>query len=378
MPMPAQIAPRVLVADDQSDVVLALRLLLRDAGLDADAAGSVQDVRDRLSVASYDLLLMDLNYARDTTSGREGLELLAEVRARYPDLPVVVMTGWGTIETAVEAMRRGARTFVTKPWDNVTLAGTVIREIADGRTARDAERLARREQEEAQAIQRDLLPTSLPQLPGLDIAARWQPALAFGGDWYDVMPARDGHVALSIADVCGKGLPAALVMANLQAAARAFASADAAPREIARRLNTELARITGPRRLVTGFCALYDPKTRGLSFTNAGHNPPLLVKRDATVARLTTGGMVLGAFEDATFEQDEVVVEPGDRLVLYTDGLTEAENGEPFGEQRLLDAVAARRHLDARAIADGIFAAVAAFAPGPFVDDATVLVAAID
>src|ERR671917_92663 len=98
--------PRVLVADDQLDIVSALSLVLKDAGLEADAATSVQAIRDRLLARQYDLLLMDLNYRRDTTSGREGLELLAEVHERDPLLPVIVMTGWGTIDTAVEAMRR--------------------------------------------------------------------------------------------------------------------------------------------------------------------------------------------------------------------------------------------------------------------------------
>src|SRR6185503_15404939 len=101
----AAVSRRVLIADDQPDVVAALRLLLRGAGLETDAACSVQEVRDRLSVKDYDLLLMDLNYARDTTSGREGLELLSEVHERDRLLPIIVMTGWGSIETAVEAMR---------------------------------------------------------------------------------------------------------------------------------------------------------------------------------------------------------------------------------------------------------------------------------
>jgi DNA-binding NtrC family response regulator len=114
----AMASRRVLIADDQPDIVAALRLLLRGAGLDTDTASSVQEVRDLLSVRSYDLLLMDLNYARDTTSGREGLELLSEVHARDRLLPIIVMTGWGSIETAVDAMRRGARTFVHKPWEN--------------------------------------------------------------------------------------------------------------------------------------------------------------------------------------------------------------------------------------------------------------------
>src|SRR5918995_2862207 len=130
------VLPRVLVADDQPDVVTALRMLLRNAGFDTDTASSVHEVRSRLDCRDYDLLLMDLNYARDTTSGHEGLELLQEVHARDPLLPVVVMTGWGSVEMAVEAMRRGARTFVHKPWDNASLSAAIRREVAAGRAPR--------------------------------------------------------------------------------------------------------------------------------------------------------------------------------------------------------------------------------------------------
>jgi sigma-B regulation protein RsbU (phosphoserine phosphatase) len=369
----------VLVADDQGDVVLALRMLLRDAGLETDAAMSVSEVRQRLDRHAYDLLLMDLNYARDTTSGREGLQLLTEVRERFADLPVVVMTGWGSIETAVEAMRRGARTFVTKPWDNTALAETIAREVADGRAAREADRCARREHEEAQRIQRGLLPASLPARAGLELAARWEPALAFGGDWYDVVAAAPHRVAISIADVCGKGLPAAFLMANLQASARALALAGVTPDALASSLNRQLARMDAPRRLVTGFCSFYDERTRELTFTNAGHNPPLMVKPDGAVEPLTTGGMVLGAFEESSYQAGTVTLEPGARLVLYTDGITEAENAdrEPFGESRLTDTIARHRTGGAGPLVAGIFDEVAAFARRPLQDDATVLAVAV-
>jgi sigma-B regulation protein RsbU (phosphoserine phosphatase) len=371
-----QKVPRVLVADDQSDVVLALRLLLRDAGLDSDAAASVPEIRSRLNDGEYDLLLMDLNYARDTTSGREGLELLAEVHARDPLLPVVVMTGWGSIETAVEAMRRGARGFIHKPWDNTALADAIRREVDDGRAMRNAERRVVREQTEAQAIQRALLPPAMPALEGCDIAARWVPASAFGGDCYDVTPLDAHRVAISIADVCGKGLPAALLMANLQASVRAFAAADASPRFVSTRVNRELVRNAALRRFVTFFYAVHDRQQGRLTFVNAGHNPPVLLRADGSIARLSTGGTVLGAFEDAAFEEASVSVAPGDRLVLFTDGITEACGADDteFGEERLLAVVQDGGAGDAAALVDRIFAAVSEFTA--FQDDATVLVAA--
>src|SRR5262249_19463838 len=113
--------PRILVADDSADVLEALRWLLAGEGYDARFVDSAEGVIDRLREEKFDLLLMDLNYSRDTTSGREGLELIPRVRAQDPLIPIVVMTGWGSIDTAVDAMRRGASSFVQKPWDDAAL-----------------------------------------------------------------------------------------------------------------------------------------------------------------------------------------------------------------------------------------------------------------
>ena len=112
---------RLLVADDQADVLEALRWLLTGEGYEPDFVNSTDAVMERLRAHDFDLLLMDLNYTRDTTSGREGLELISRVRAHDASLPIVVMTGWGSIDTAVEAMRRGAKSFVQKPWEDATL-----------------------------------------------------------------------------------------------------------------------------------------------------------------------------------------------------------------------------------------------------------------
>jgi sigma-B regulation protein RsbU (phosphoserine phosphatase) len=372
--------PRVLVADDQPDVVTALRMLLRDAGFDADSASSVHEVRTRLDRRDYDLLLMDLNYARDTTSGHEGLELLQEVHERDPLLPVVVMTGWGSIDTAVEAMRRGARSFVPKPWDNATLAAAVTREVQDGIALRQAQTMAARENQAAQSSQRSLLPASLPEIDGCRLAARWEPAFDLGGDCYDAIELSRHSVAVSIADVCGKGLPAAIVMSHLQASVRAFAAANSAPASVAANVNRALCRNTGLARFVTCFYATYETSTRLMTFTNAGHNPPLLVRADGSVERLSTGGMVLGVFEHATFEQGEVQLEPGDRVVLFTDGITEATSDadDEFGDDRLMMSIVRRKQTPLGDLVGGIFSDVAAFSGGQVTDDATVVAMAVD
>jgi len=370
---------RVLVADDQQDVVAAIRMLLRGAGLEVDPATSVQEVRARLDSQAYDLVLMDLNYARDTTSGREGLDLLTEIHKRDRLLPVIVMTGWGSIDTAVEAMRRGARTFVHKPWDNHTLRETVCREIEEGHALRQSDKLAANEQADAQAIQRALLPPSLPSLSGVSLAARWEPALAFGGDCYDAIRLTDTHLAISIADVCGKGLPAALLMSNLLASLRAFATSQRSPRDVVSSVNRALCRQKDLRRFVTLFYALYDSTTRVLTYTNAGHNPPLVLRRDGSCERLPIGGTVTGIFDEGTYEEGKVVLEAADRLVLFTDGITEARtaSGEEFDDTGLLGTLDRCRHLDAQSMVDAVFNDVGAFAGGRLQDDATMVVAAV-
>jgi phosphoserine phosphatase RsbU/P len=370
---------RVLVADDQQDVVAAIRMLLRGAGLEVDPATSVQEVRHRLDTQSYDLVLMDLNYARDTTSGREGLDLLKEIHERDRLLPVIVMTGWGSIDTAVEAMRRGARTFVHKPWDNHSLTETVCREIEEGYAQRQSDKLAANEQADAQAIQRALLPAVLPAIAGVGLAARWQPALAFGGDCYDAMRVTDTHLAISIADVCGKGLPAALLMSNLLASLRAFGASSRAARDVVTSVNRALCRQKDLRRFVTLFYALYDSTTRVLAYTNAGHNPPILLRQNGSCERLSTGGTVTGIFDEGTYEEGRVTLCPGDRLVLFTDGITEARSiaGDEFDEGGLMRTIERCRHLDAQSMVDAIFEDVGTFAGGGLQDDATAVVATI-
>src|SRR6185436_1218977 len=206
---------RVLVADDQPDVLEALRWLLTGEGYVPQFVSSTDGAMERLRAEPFDLLLMDLNYSRDTTSGREGLELISRVRAHDPALPIVVMTGWGSIDTAVDAMRRGARSFVQKPWEDVTLLEILQREIAEARAARRRDHRQQREIDDARLIQCGLLPTAPPRVGGIDLAVTWQPANGVGGDCFDTLPF-GRSLGLSIADISGKGLPAALLMSNLQ------------------------------------------------------------------------------------------------------------------------------------------------------------------
>jgi sigma-B regulation protein RsbU (phosphoserine phosphatase) len=374
-----QTVPRVLVADDQPDVLEALRFLLMD-DYQADFVTSTSAVVELLEQQPYDLVLLDLNYARDTTSGREGLELLSRVREMNASLPVVVMTGWGTIDTAVEAMRRGARSFVQKPWEDTTLLEILQREIDDARAAKRRDALQQRDEEEARMIQRGLLPSRLPSIPGYALAGGWRPASGVGGDCYDVLSFDDGQIALSIADVCGKGLPAALLMSNLQAAVRAFAQDIARPHSVCASVNRLLCRNMISGRFVTFCYVRVDGPGRLLSYSVAGHNPPILLRRSGEVVRLTTGGTVLGVFPEAAYEEDTMPLLPGDRLVLFTDGITEARNaeGDEYEDARLIDALRRHRDLPAGELQQRLFDDVLAFASGTLQDDATVIVLTVD
>jgi phosphoserine phosphatase RsbU/P len=373
-------SPRILIADDQPDLIDALKLLLKGQGIEMDAVTSPDAAIAAIETRAFDLLLMDLNYTGDTTSGREGIDLLSRVQALDHLLPIVVMTGWGSVDIAVEAMRRGVRDFVQKPWDNAQLLATLRNEIDEGRARRRRDLSDRRELAEALKIQQRLLPEQLPQIDGCELAASWQPASGVGGDCFDALRFGDARLALSIADVVGKGIPAALLMSNLQAAVRAFASDAVEPRELCHQVNGILCGNIAEGRFISFFYCLVDAAAGTLVYTNAGHYYPMLVRTDGTSARLESGGPVLGVLEGAEYQQAHVALTPGDRLVLFTDGLTEARSpaDEEFGEERLLEAVIEHRACSAPSLQARLVNAVATFTAGRLHDDATLIVLGID
>ena len=370
---------RVLVADDQADILEALRWLLTGEGYEPTFVSSTEAVLERLRGEAFDLLLMDLNYSRDTTSGREGLDLIPKVLAIATDLPIVVMTGWGSIDTAVEAMRYGARSFVQKPWEESTLLEIIDREIAEARAERRRDRKQERDFEEARLIQRGLLPTTFPQVPGIAVAVSWQPADGVGGDCFDTIGFGNA-IGVSVADIAGKGLPAALLMSNLQAAVRAFAQDAAAPSSICASVNRLLCRNMAPGRFATFFYARIDGAGRRLVYANAGHNPPLHIAKNGTITTMNVGGMVLGVFPDTGYDQAELPLAAGDRLVFYTDGITEArdENGEEYGEERLMAAALDARSQAVDSMKSALMDDVNRFTGGKFEDDATLIVVGVD
>jgi sigma-B regulation protein RsbU (phosphoserine phosphatase) len=179
--------------------------------------------------------------------------------------------------------------------------------------------------------------------------------------------------------VCGKGLPAALLMSNLLASLRAFATSERSPRDVVSSVNRALCRQKDLRRFVTLFYALYDSSTRVLTYTNAGHNPPFVLRKDGSCERLNPGGMVTGVFDEASYEEGRVALQAGDRVVLFTDGITEAraDTGAEFEDTGLLRTLDRCRHGDAQSLVNAIFEDVGTFTGGRLQDDATAMVAVI-
>ena len=388
---------RALVADDQPDILEALRVLLKMDGCELETVSSTEGILQALAGREFDVLLMDLNYARDTTSGREGLDVLAEIRELDPTLPIVAMTAWSTIDLAVESMRRGVGDFVRKPWENDRLMATLRVQVERGKVRRArrlleaarqrrdeerASRLQRRDQElnEAGEVQRAQLPRPLPRLDGYELSGTWRPARAVGGDLFDFFPIEGDAIGICIADAAGKGLPAALIMSSVHAAVEAVAESGAEPDVVCAKVNRLLCRHMAASRYVTCFYGRLDPRRRHLSFTNAGHHAPILMHADGTHQRLTTGGGVLGSFPQWQYRRGEVALRSGDRLVLFTDGLTEATNAEgvEFGEERIVEVVRANRSLSAAVLEARVMDSVAQFGDGVLQDDATLAVLSVE
>lgn len=368
-------AAHVLVADDQPEVLAAMRLLLKMHGHAVTTAASPAAVlaHIRAQRRPFDVLLMDMNYARDTTSGREGVHLVARVHKLDPALPIVVMTAWSTVPLAVEVMREGAGDLVEKPWDNRQLLAAVETQVAEGRRRRRARRL----EAEARDVQRQLLGRTLPRVEGYDLAVAWSAAEPLGGDAYAVAALPRGRLAVAIADVCGKGTPAALLMASARATLEGLVEAGLPPAALCAQLGRALGPRLGGGRFVSLVYAELNRAAGTLAYTNAGHPPPLLLSREG-VRRLDGGGPVLGVLADARYEEHVLPLFPGDRLALFTDGIVEAAPaaapGEELGETRLLARLSELHRASASETARSVLALARDFADGRLADDATVLV----
>lgn len=256
--------------------------------------------------------------------------------------------------------------------------------ITERRTAAEKDRYRRElerreyEMETARGIQQSFLPESPPQVEGFELAALSLPAREVGGDFYDFIPISQDKWGLVIADVSGKGVPAALFMALSRTLVRANVMADLTASEAIQRANHLISQDARSGMFVTLFYAVLDSKRKRLNYVNAGHNPPLLLKGSAgNVILLEAKGIALGVMDDIDLEERELELASNDTVTLYTDGVTEAINGkeEQFGQERLIEAVARSNNLPAQDLINRIKEEVTAFAQGqPQFDDFTLVI----
>ncbi|MBZ5584563.1 MAG: SpoIIE family protein phosphatase, partial [Acidobacteriia bacterium] len=257
--------------------------------------------------------------------------------------------------------------------ENSRLSEAIAAEVAQ-------RELMSREIEIAREVQQRLFPQSMPEVPCLQYAGHCRPARGVGGDYYDFLALASGRLGLAIADVSGKGIPAALLMASLQASVRGQSQArDNDIAGLMERVNRLVFDASPENRYATFFYGQFDPATRRLAYVNGGHNPPILL-RGEEVIRLETGGPVVGLFRVARYEQGEAQLEPGDLLALYTDGVSEAENPaeEEWGEEALIAALHSGAALPPSELIARVMEAADGFAAGaPQHDDMTLVIARV-
>jgi len=240
------------------------------------------------------------------------------------------------------------------------------------------------ELELAQSVQKMLLPQEAPKIPGLEVAAYSRPAQIVGGDYFDFVEFETGFYGLAIADVAGHGVSASLHMASVQSLLKALAPLSRSPAEVIRQIHKLLIHNIRYTTFVTFFIGTFDPSKKRLTYCNAGHNPPLVLRSqdrttDAPVLLKPTGAAI-GLVEEADFGEDRLDLQKGDLLVLYTDGVTEAVNrqDQEFGRERLASLVRITDHLPAREVVNQIRQGLEEFSEGrPFVDDTTFAVCRI-
>lgn len=262
---------------------------------------------------------------------------------------------------------------------------TVIANVAALRIERERliaveeqQRVMEAELERAAQIQQQILPAAFPATEALELAGHNAPCQTVGGDYYDFLRRPDGRIVVAVADVAGKGLSAALLMVNLQARVQMLAEHCRGPAEMTAQLNRAMKGVCPGNRFVTLFLCMIDPATGECAYTNAGHNPPLLASAGGRIERLEGGGPVLGLLSGVPYEQRELRLEPGQSLVMYSDGVTEATNaaGEEFGDERLAEAVRAASGLPAGDFVARLRQAIEEFAAGSAPpDDLTLVVA---
>ncbi len=375
---------KILVVDDEPDLEpLMLQRMRRNirSGLYefVFAHNGIEALECLSQDPGIDMVLSDINMPQ-----MDGLTLLEQIPAVNSDIKSVIISAYGDMKNIRTAMNRGAFDFVTKPVDFEDLQVTIertLRHLAEWRDAlssRDQLVALKNELDVASQIQQSILPTYFPEHAEYQVFGYMEPARNVGGDFFDLIPLENGRVGLAVADVSDKGVPAALFMMSSRTLLKGAAIGNSRPNEVLSTLNELLHEDNDTSMFVTVFYGAYDPRTGELIYANGGHNSPLLVHPDGSSSMLPlTGGVAIGLVPGLGYKQDTVILAPGDVLILYTDGVTEAMNGdyEEFGIEPLQEIFAAAPPKTAKEATETVFNAIKEFVGDtPQSDDITCLV----
>ena len=378
------VSAKILVVDDTPSNIQSLAATLKPAGYQVLVATNGQQALDVMAKVRPDLILLDI-----MMPVMDGFEACAQIKANaeWHDIPIIFLTAKTETADLVKGFELGAVDYVNNPFNAHELLALVHTHLTVDRLRTSvSEKNAALEKAQAQmsaeldlarAMQVAILPSRFPVAPGCDGSARMLPATTMGGDFYDFIELPGGRIGLVMADVSGKGVPAAFFMAVARTNLNALAVTASGPADCLQRTNDVLLTQNPMDLFVTVFYAVFDPATGSLAYANGGHNPPLIRRANGTVEMLTAAsGLVLGMFP-ATYEQDTAQLAPGDTLVLYTDGVTEAFNVDVqmYEEARLVERVRADGGGSAKTLVASIFDSVIGFSgAAPQSDDITVAV----
>ena len=382
-------AIKILSVDDEAPIELLMKQYFRRK----IKAGEYEFLFARngaeaLSVLSnnpdIEIILCDINMPE-----MDGLTLLSKVNEmRNPALRVIMVSAYGDMKNIRQAMNNGAFDFATKPIDMEDLSRTIEKAIAQIHYVHESQKehtqlvSLKVDLTSASEIQQYFLPRVFPPFPEdsdkVDIFASMEAAKDVGGDFYDFFRIDEDRIALVIGDVCGKGIPAALFMVLSQTIIRSKASQYTSAAECMTEANHLLASYSVESMFVTVFYVIYNTKTGQVTYCNAGHNPPHILRADGTVERLPkTKNVIVGVYDGVKYKEDTLQLEHGDTLVMFTDGVTEARNQarEEFGTERLNYMLSGLANTNCRQMVETVKAGLATFVDGAEQhDDITMLV----
>lgn len=339
---------KILVVDDEPDLeplmLQRMRRHIRKGTYQFLFARNGADALRRLEEdPGIDIVLSDINMPE-----MDGLAMLEQIPEINPNVRAVVVSAYGDMKNIRTAMNRGAFDFVTKPVDFKDLQITIERTLAHTRQWKEAlsyrDKLVsiQNELEVASRIQRSILPSDFPITSHYQMYGNMEPAQDVGGDFYDIITLDRGRIGLVMADVSGKGIPAAMFMMTCRTLMKGVAIGLLKPGEVLEEVNDLLCEENETTQFVTVLYAVYDPEVGSFTYASGGHDAPLLVGQDGQTTLLPlTEGIALGVQPSFEYQERKVILEPGDRVVLYTDGITEAqtEEGELFGVEGLSKAL---------------------------------------